>query len=173
LKDAKTEQKEAAQEIVNFEREVRKRIEELNADKIEVNSDELIWPVPSHYITAYFHDPTYPFRYIFEHPAIDIRAGQGSTLRATSSGYVAKVKFNGSRSYAYIMIIHGDGYSSVYGHVSQVNVKDDDFVFQGQVIGKTGGMPGTAGSVYFTTGPHLHFEIRKEGIPVNPIDYLP
>jgi murein DD-endopeptidase MepM/ murein hydrolase activator NlpD len=174
LSEAKQQQEEAAHEIVSLEQTVRKRLQELEGNKLDSLDSDFAWPVTKNYITSTFHDPDYPFRYLIgEHPAIDIRAGQGSTLRATSSGYVAKVKFNSSRSYAYIMIIHGDGYSSVYGHVSQVNVKEDDFVFQGQVIGKTGGMPGTTGSGYFTTGPHLHFEIRKEGIPVNPLDYLP
>ncbi|MCF7795444.1 peptidoglycan DD-metalloendopeptidase family protein [Patescibacteria group bacterium] len=174
LSEAKRQQQEAAQEITNLEQTVRQRLQELEGNKLDSLDSDFAWPVTKNYITSTFHDPSYPFRHLIgEHPAIDIRAGQGSTLRSTSSGYVAKVKFDGTRRYAYIMIIHADGYSSVYGHVSQVNVKEDDFVFQGQVIGKTGGMPGTAGSGYFSTGPHLHFEIRKEGIPVNPLDYLP
>ena len=174
LTEAKQQQEQAAQEIVSLERTVRQRLEELEGNKLEALDSDFAWPVTKNYITSTFHDPSYPFRHLIgEHPAIDIRAGQGSTLRATSSGYVAKVRFDNTRRYAYIMIIHADGYSSVYGHISAVNVKEDDFVFQGQVIGKTGGMPGTAGSGYFSTGPHLHFEIRKEGIPVNPLDYLP
>ncbi|MFP4515118.1 MAG: murein hydrolase activator EnvC family protein [Parcubacteria group bacterium] len=174
LSEAKKQQEQASQEIVSLEHTVRQRLKELEGNKLEGLDSDFAWPVPKNYITSTFHDPSYPFRHLIgEHSAIDIRAAQGTTLRATSSGYVAKVKFDGTRSYGYIMIIHADGYSSVYGHVSQVNVEADDFVFQGQVIGKTGGMPGTAGSGYFSTGPHLHFEIRKEGIPVNPLDYLP
>jgi len=174
LSDAKRQQEEASQEIISLEHTVRQRLKELEGNKLDALDSDFSWPVTKNYITSTFHDPSYPFRHLIgEHPAIDIRAGQGSTLRATASGYVAKVKFDGTRNYAYIMIIHGDAYSSVYGHVSAVNVSEDDFVFQGQVIGKTGGMPGTAGSGYFSTGPHLHFEIRKEGIPVNPLDYLP
>jgi murein DD-endopeptidase MepM/ murein hydrolase activator NlpD len=174
LSDAKRQQEEASQEIVNLEQTVRQRLKELEGNKLEALDSEFAWPVTKNYITATFHDPSYPFRHLIgEHPAIDIRAGQGSTLRAAASGYVAKVKFDGTRNYAYIMIVHADGYSTVYSHPSAVNVREDDFVFQGQVIGKTGGMPGTTGAGYFTTGPHLHFEIRKDGIPVNPLDYLP
>lgn len=172
LKDAKAEQKQAAQEIVNFEREVRKKIQELNADKIEINSDGLIWPVPNHYITAYFHDPSYPFRYIFEHPAIDIRASQGTNIKAAASGYVARVRWDTTSRYGYVMLIHDNGLSTVYGHISKPLVKQEDYVVQGQVIALSGGMPGTSGSGRMTTGPHLHFETRVDGIPVNPLNYL-
>ena len=131
-----------------------------------------IWPVPENIITSTFHDPDYPFRYLFEHPAIDIKAAQGTTLRAAASGYVARVQINGT-NYGYIMIVHGDGLSTVYGHVSASFVSADDYVIQGQPIGKSGGMPGTTGAGPLTTGPHLHFEVRKNGIPVNPLNYLP
>ena len=139
-----------------------------------MNPGGLIWPTDGHYITTLFHDPDYPFRKsIGEHPAIDIRSSQGSPLYAVADGYVARVKFDGSRAYSYIMIIHGNGLSTVYGHVSGVSVQTDDYVTQGQIIGKSGGMPGTSGAGAFTTGPHLHFEVRKDGIPVNALDYLP
>jgi len=71
------------------------------------------------------------------------------------------------------MIIHGNGLSTVYGHVSAVYVKTDEYVVQGQAIGRTGGTPGTPGSGPWTTGPHLHFEVRSNGLPVNPESYLP
>jgi murein DD-endopeptidase MepM/ murein hydrolase activator NlpD len=169
---AKQEQEQAAAEIVSLEKTVREKIAKMQDKKLEFNDAGLIWPVPKNIITSYFHDPDYPFRYIFEHPAVDIRAGQGTALRAAASGYVARAKDAG-KGYSYIMIIHGDGLATVYGHVSAIYVKEDEYVVQGQAIGKSGGLPGTSGAGRLTTGSHLHFEVRLNGIPVNPLEYLP
>jgi len=138
----------------------------------EFNDAGFIWPVAKNTITAYFDDPEYPFRYVFEHPAIDIRAGQGTAIKAAASGYIAIAKDAG-RGYSYIMIIHGDGLATVYGHVSKIYVQADEYVVQGQSVGLTGGTPGTNGAGRLTTGPHLHFETRLNGVPVDPLEYLP
>jgi len=172
LAEAKREQDRAAADIANLEKTVRAKISKVSGKELEFNDNGLIWPVTRNTITSYFHDPDYPFKYIFEHPAIDIRAGQGTTIKAAASGYVARAKDAG-KGYSYIMIIHGDGLSTVYGHVSAIFVSEDEYVVQGQAIGRSGGMPGTPGAGSMTTGPHLHFEVRSNGIPVNALEYLP
>jgi len=173
LARAKQEQLSASSEISSLEKTVRAKLTELERlNNIDLSDASLIWPVPKNTITAYFHDPEYPFRYIFEHPAIDIRAGQATPVKAAASGYVARAK-NGGKGYSYIMLVHGDGLSTVYGHVSKILVKEDEMVVQGQIIGLSGGMPGTPGAGNLTTGPHMHFEVRSSGIPANPLDYLP
>jgi murein DD-endopeptidase MepM/ murein hydrolase activator NlpD len=173
LEQAKREQQEAEAEITQLEKIVRQKLAQMEGDQLALNDDGIIWPVTKNVVTTYFHDPEYPFRYIFEHPAVDIRAAQGTVLKAAASGYVARVKFDGSSAYGYIMIIHGDGLSTVYGHISKAYVQEDEFVIQGQRIGLTGGLPGTPGAGKLTTGPHLHFEVRLNGIPVDPLAYLP
>lgn len=174
LAKAKAEQNQAKAEISNAESQIRKKMSEKDKVKLEGGDSTMTWPVTKNYITSTFHDPDYPYRKIIgEHSAIDIRAAQGSTLYAAADGYVAQVKFNGTKAYGYIMIIHGNNLATVYGHVSAVNVSVDQYVLKGQVIGKSGGTPGTPGSGSFSTGPHLHFEVRKNGIPVNPLNYLP
>lgn len=172
LKLAKQEQQQAEADIVNLEKTVRARLAKLSGKTLEFNDAGFIWPVTKNMIMAYFHDPDYPFRYIFEHPAVDIRAGQGTTIRAAASGYVAIAKDAG-KGYSYIMIVHGDGLATVYGHVSKIYVQADEYVVQGQTIGLSGGTPGTNGAGRMTTGPHLHFEVRSSGVPVNPLEYLP
>ena len=171
LSRAKAEQNEAAAEIASMEKLMRAKIAKMEGKKLSINDNGMAWPVTKNVLTTYFHDPDYPFRYIFEHPGVDIRAAQGTTLKAAASGYVARVK-NGGLGYSYIMIVHADGLSTVYGHVSKLYVKEDDYVIQGQRIGLTGGMPGTPGAGRLTTGPHLHFETRLNGIPVDPLGYL-
>lgn len=172
LKLAKQEQQQAEADIVSLEKTVRAKLAKIAGKALEFNDAGFIWPVAKNTIMATFHDPDYPFRYIFEHPAIDIRAGQGSTIRAAASGYVAIAK-NAGKGYSYIMIVHGNGLATVYGHVSKIYVQTDEYIVQGQAIGLTGGMPGTSGAGSLTTGPHLHFEVRVNGVPVNPLEYLP
>ncbi len=169
---ARQEQEQAAADIVNLEKVVRAKIAKTQGKALEFSDAGFIWPVLKNTIVAYFHDPDYPFRYIFEHPAVDIRAVQGSTIRAAASGYIAQAKDAG-KGYSYIMIIHGNGLATVYGHVSKIYVSNDDYVVQGQAIGLSGGLPGTAGAGRLTTGPHLHFEVRLNGVPVDPEEYLP
>jgi len=172
LAKSKKEQENANAEIASMEKLMRAKLAKLDGKKLEMNPNGLVWPVPKNTITAYFHDPDYPFRRIFEHPAVDIRAGQGTPLRAAASGYVGRAKYGVKGSYGYIMLIHGDGLSTVYGHASRITVQEDDYVTQGQVIGYSGGMPGADGSGGLTTGPHLHFEVRLNGIPTDPLGYL-
>lgn len=157
-------------EIAYLERTIREKMAS-SGQLGDISKSGMIWPVSSQYITAYFHDPDYPYRNIFEHPAIDIRAKQGEAIKAAASGYVARAK-DGGMGYSYIMLIHDNGISTVYGHTSKILVEEETYVVQGQTIGLVGGTPGTAGAGRLTTGPHLHFEVRLNGIPVNPLNYL-
>ena len=172
LSAVKREENQANAEIANAEKTLRAKLM-AEKDKSEYFSDSvLIWPVPKNTITTTFHDPTYIFRRYFEHDAIDIRAPQGTGIKAAASGYVAKAKDAGM-GYSYIMLIHGNGLSTVYGHVSRIIVSVDQYVTKGEIIGYSGGLPGTPGAGSFTTGAHLHFEVRSNGIPVDPLEYLP
>ena len=171
IEEGKREQAAINNEIIGLEKTLRQRLS--TGDQPLISTGRFIWPAPKNIITTYFYDPDYPFRAIFEHPGIDFRAAQGTTVRAADSGYVARAKNGGARGYSYIMIIHADGLSTVYGHMSKIYVAQDSYVSQGDVIGLSGGTPGTPGAGPFTTGPHMHFEVRQNGIPVDPLGYLP
>ena len=168
----KQEQESISKEIASLEKNMRAKLDQMKNEKQALTDSSLDWPVPQNTLTATFHDPDYPFRYIFEHPAIDIRAKYGTPIKAPAEGYVLTAKDAGM-GYSYIALIHADGISTVYGHVSKIFVEQDDYVARGSVIGFTGGTPGTPGAGRLSTGPHLHFEVRLNGIPVNALNYLP
>ena len=96
---------------------------------------------------------------------MDIAAPSGTEVRAADRGKVLISGWNGGYGY-YIAIDHGNGLSTAYAHNSRLLVKEGDLVAQGQAIAKSG-------STGLSTGPHLHFEVRKEGVPIDPADYLP
>lgn len=170
LTQLKQEQEAVNTDITDLEKAVREKLEPGKIGSIDAG---LLWPVnPSRGLTALFHDPDYPFNYIFPHPAVDIRASQSTPVRATANGYVARAK-NAGYGYNYIMLVHDKGLSSVYGHVSKLLVAEDTYVKQGDIIALSGGLPGTRGAGRLTTGAHLHFELRLNGVAVNPLDYLP
>lgn len=156
----------------SFEDKLRKKLEEQN--KIPLNGSVLMsWPVPSHIINAEFHDSTYPFKKVFEHSGVDIKASYGTVVKAAAPGYVARARRCTTAScYAYVLIVHNGNISTVYGHLSSIDVAEDQFVNRGDEIGNSGGTPGTVGAGPFVTGPHLHFEVRQNGIPVDPMGFL-
>lgn len=160
-------------DIVTIEKSIRQKLD--FADKLAGDTGLLSWPVPLiGALSATFHDPEYPYRYLFEHSGIDIRAKQGTAVRAAASGYVAQVKNGGfGIQPSYVMLLHGNDMATVYMHLSSFNVAPNTYVARGDIIGRSGGAPGTSGSGRWSTGPHLHFEVRLKGTPVNPTGYLP
>ncbi len=98
------------------------------------------------------------------HNGIDFGGGYGAPVYATSDGVVISTSRLGGYGNA-VIIEHGGGLSSVYGHLSKIMVDSGSPVKRGQRIG-------SIGSSGLSTGPHLHFEIRKNGQPVNPATYL-
>lgn len=130
------------------------------------------WPVePFKGLSAYFKDPGYAGVFGVQHNAIDIPQYQGAIVRAAADGVIFTAKDNGY-GYSYIVIAHADGFSTVYGHVSSILVTEGDTISAGSIIALSGGMPGTKGAGYMTTGPHLHLEMLLNGSHVDPLKYL-
>jgi murein DD-endopeptidase MepM/ murein hydrolase activator NlpD len=169
IADLKKEQAAASAQATALERKLRDELAKKGStEKFNTLSDaRLIWPTTSRRITATFHDPTYPFRSTLgEHSGIDFGIPQGTPIKAAESGYIAKVAI-GTKYYGnYIMIIHGGNITTLYAHLSSVKVSQDQYVNRGDIIGYSG-------NTGFSSGPHLHFEVRSNGIPVNPLSYLP
>lgn len=169
LRDLRAESQLIDNEVSALESQISERLRGLDIDF----GGGAIFSSPldrSLYITASFHDPTYPFRNLFEHSGTDFRAKQGTAVKAAAPGIVAVARTG--RLYGnYVVILHGGNLATTYAHLSRINVSPDQFVARGDIIGRSGGMPGTRGAG-FSTGPHLHFEVRLNGIPVDAMDYL-
>lgn len=179
LTKARDEQESINEEITNLEREIRKQLQ----SRKSVNTDfdwqniagdgTLAWPVnPSRGISAYFMDPSYYNYFGINHYAIDIPTPQGTPLHAPADGYVVRYRDAGY-GYSYIVLLHAGDISTVYGHASASFLPEGTLVKKGDIIGLTGGTPGTWGAGLMTTGAHLHLEVRVNGVPVNPLNYLP
>lgn len=133
----------------------------------------LEWPVLPYYgISAYYRDSEYKNEFGATHDAIDIIIPQGTSVKAVADGYVAFVKNPTSQDYAFFAIKHADGYVSIYGHVNEILVEENDVVKKGQVIAKSWWEYGTNGAWIMTTGPHLHFELFKDKETRDPLEVL-
>ena len=125
-----------------------------------------IWPCPSsHRITSYFGPRPQPTPGAStNHKGIDIGAASGSAIVASAGGRVTTAQYSSSAG-NYIVISHGNGMSTVYMHCSALYVSVGDVVSQGQKIA-------AVGSTGYSTGPHLHFVVIKNGTYVNPLNYV-
>ena len=127
----------------------------------------ITWKVPINYtaFTSPYGWRTHPVyggkRF---HYGVDLAAPKGRPIYATRSGTVSTASYNSSAGY-YVQINHGDGYRSIYMHMTHYIVKSGQSVKQGQVIGY-------CGSTGASTGPHLHFGISYNGSYVNPANYI-
>jgi murein DD-endopeptidase MepM/ murein hydrolase activator NlpD len=127
-------------------------------------SHQLHRPVPGA-ITSPFGDRLHPILgYTRPHTGVDMHASAGTPIEAAASGTVVMAGWNGGYGNC-VIIDHGNGLATLYGHQSRIAVSVGDHVSTGQVIGYVG-------STGLATGPHLHFEVRKFGTPVNPVPYL-
>lgn len=107
----------------------------------------------------------HPFYKVLKmHTGMDFTAPTGTEIYATGDGYVAKIEY-AQRGYGYHVVIdHGFGYQTLYAHMGKFNVKPGQRVKRGMVIGYVGN---TGTSV----APHLHYEVHRNGQPVNPLHY--
>ena len=114
----------------------------------------MIWPSYTSYITSGYGYRVNPVSGVYKlHSGSDIGASYGSAIYAAASGTVILAGWNGGYGNC-VMINHGNGYTTLYGHMSSIAVSDGQSVSQGQVIGYVG-------STGNSTGPHLHFEVRS------------
>ncbi len=122
------------------------------------------WPVPraARWVSGYlFHDRRYPL-----HNGIDFGLWRGGPVYAADDGVILYAGWWSARSYGYLVIVdHLNGWRTYYAHLSRIEVRQGQWVAEGAVVGR-------GGSTGWSTGPHLHFEMRYGGVPVEPLSRL-
>lgn len=134
---------------------------------VSASGGQFAWPFEQRYVITsgfvYRNSPIWGSGEL--HTGLDIGAPYGTTIRASAAGTVLVSEFNTGGYGNYVVIDHGGGYTTLYGHASQNLVQAGQKVVQGQAISRVG-------STGWSTGPHLHFEIRINNTPVDPSPYV-
>ena len=143
--------------------------------KLTKNKEKLLASIPAimpiynkdllHSITSDFGWRTHPIYKTQQfHPGMDFASEQGTPIYSTGDGLIERAD-NMAQGYGnHVVINHGFGYQTLYGHMSKIAVHANQKVNRGQLIGYVG-------STGLSTGPHLHYEVIKNGEKVNPINY--
>jgi murein DD-endopeptidase MepM/ murein hydrolase activator NlpD len=130
-----------------------------------------IWPMPKGQISQGFGPSQLSFEPAFAgfahfHTGVDIAGPENDPVLAADDGRVVQA-VSGSSGYGnYVVLGHANGVTTLYGHLNQILVRPGDQVRQGDTLG-------LEGSTGYSTGPHVHFEVRLNGVPVDPLNYLP
>ncbi len=186
MQNQKMLQENYAAKLTNEEKELHDKIEAYKAEQAEIErliqaaiqwsgnlaiqykGGVMIWPVgiEGTYITSSYGNRLHPVQGVNRyHDGIDIgNAGFGAPVVAAADGFVTYAGVMGGYGNC-VMINHGDGIITLYGHGQEIKTTLGASVKQGDVIM-------AVGSTGVSTGPHLHFEVRKYGVPVDPIPYL-
>ncbi len=156
LKKAKEAENAARNEIARL----------VSGDGSRYVGGKFLWPTTNSYtITSPYSMRVHPTLGVYkQHTGIDIGASYGTNVLAAADGTVIIAGWNNAYG-NYVVINHGGGVTTLYGHNSSLTVSKGQKVSRGQVIAKVG-------STGYSTGPHIHFEVQVNGSPVNPMSYL-
>lgn len=157
----------ALDELEESSRQLEAMIRQMQGgDSTALGTGVYTWPTPGHTgITSHYEMRWHPILKVRKmHTGIDIGAPNGATIVAADSGRVIHAGWMGG--YGQVLVVdHGNGISTLYAHQSAFLVKNGATVSKGQAIGKVG-------STGWSTGPHLHFEVRINGAHTNPLPYI-
>ena len=157
----------AYRELIETSRQIEQMIKRIQSGEKNIggSTGTMTWPAEGE-ITSPFGWRVHPiFGTQRLHTGIDIGADYGDAIRAADGGVVIHADWMGGYGNA-VIIDHGNGISTLYAHNSQLLVDEGQTVAKGQTVARFG-------STGYSTGPHLHFEVRQNGSPVNPLNYLP
>jgi murein DD-endopeptidase MepM/ murein hydrolase activator NlpD len=155
-----------------IEREINLQMASFEEIRLKLSSNaELVSHTPSlrplegGYVSSGFGPRRDPFtRRVVTHPGVDIPQERGTAVMATAEGQVIYAgRYHGYGNF--VVIDHGFGYQTAYGHLNKIECQSGQYVSKGHRIGQVG-------STGRSTSPHLHYEVRVNGQPVDPMDYF-
>ncbi len=157
----KLEEQEDA--LIAESKRIADEIKKLSTKK-KYTGGTMLWPCPNNYsISSSFGMRKHPIlRKLKMHTGVDISAKTGTSIIAANNGTVILTAYDKNGYGNYAVVDHGGGITTLYAHASKILVKKGDDVKSGDTIAKVG-------STGLATGPHLHFEVREDGQPVNPL----
>ncbi len=165
IQGSRNELEKALDELEQTSKQIEAEIRQYQEkNQTTLGTGKYIWPVRGHIVQNFGWRMHPILRRRQYHTGLDIAIEYGTPILAADSGVVIFAGYNGGYG-KMLLIDHGSGFSTLYGHASALLVDKGQTVVKGQIVAKVG----TTG---LSTGPHLHFEIRKNGTPVNPRDYL-
>ena len=172
LDDSEAKQDALMKEIAQKEKELANAQYEEKLAKLALQGQNppsnatWITPVSGYTISSAFGMRIHPvYKYALMHNGIDMACPQGTPIYATRAGTVTTASYQAGGAGYYVSINHGDGFSSIYMHMTNFVVSSGQSVAAGQLIGYVG-------STGVSTGPHLHFGISYAGTYVNPMAYI-
>lgn len=153
--------------------DMEKKMSQLAKIADDTQTYPIAWPLyPIENILTYFGDVAYQTQYGVPHIGIQIQATQWTPVYSVRDGVVYFVADNDDIGINRVMIVHTDGYISVYQYLNKSVVKPGDIVKRGQLIWYGGGEPGTRGAGFISKWSNLTFIILKDGIALDPFDIL-
>ena len=147
---------------VSKETEIQRILESLKYGSAP--NGRLFWPTAGRIISGFGNRKHPILGYVRPHTGVDMAASNGTPIFAADGGQVLQASYSGGYGNS-ILIYHGGGFATFYAHMSGFAVGPGQMVKRGQVIGYVG-------ATGLATGPHLHFEVRINGIAQNPLSYL-
>ena len=154
-------------EMAEMDAQIQEMLQAMQSQNV-VGTGSYIWPLPGYSAgTRTFGNQFHPIDLVWKyHSGQDIGAPLGTTIIAADSGTVSVAANGWNGGYGnYVIIDHGGGRATLYAHMSSIAVTAGSSISQGDIVGYVG-------STGKSTGPHLHFEVRENGVAVDPMQYF-
>ncbi len=152
-------------DLIAESKRLESEIKNLSKKGGKYTGGSMIWPLPGNYtISSPFGMRKHPILRKYKmHTGLDISAEKGVSIEAAANGTVILSEFDANGYGNYLVVDHGGGITTLYAHASKLIAEVGQKVKAGDIIAKVG-------ETGLATGPHLHFEVRKDGVPVNPLN---